>query len=252
MRIASCLLTVALLSGFAAPALADGLLTEKKTAPLPVLASPSGLQTGAAPVSMQPAPAPAVVAAPVAPVVPAPVAPAPAERVVEAQPESAFLGLSVGLYDAFSHGKQATAFNLEFQPGVRILGVVKPLFGFMATTQDTMYGYGGLGVPMKITDHVKFMPSVAFGAYTKGDGVDLGKTGVMRLGGELAYQFDNQSKFGINGYVLTNAESAKREDRTEVLGFFYSMPLSPIADPAPPQAPAVVSASAAPPVKPNP
>ena len=49
---------------------------------------------------------------------------------------------------------------------MQIAGVLQPLFGAFATTNGAMMGYGGLGVPFNITDHVFLMPSVAIGSST--------------------------------------------------------------------------------------
>ncbi|MBI3441762.1 MAG: hypothetical protein HY052_08205, partial [Proteobacteria bacterium] len=74
------------------------------------------------------------------------VPPVPESRVVEVQPDSSFFGLSVGMYDPFTHGKTSTAFNLEWQSNTKIAGILQPIFGGMATTQGSLLGYGGLGI----------------------------------------------------------------------------------------------------------
>jgi hypothetical protein len=161
------------------------------------------------------------------PVEPAPTAevpPVPESRTVEVQPDSSFFGLSVGMYDPFSHGEKAAAFNLEWQPGVKIAGVLQPLFGAMVTTQGSMLGYGGIGVPFNLTDHIFVMPSVAVGAYAKGRGYDLNRTLAFRIGSELAYQFDDKSRIGLNAHVISNGRSTNRDDRTEVISLVYTMP----------------------------
>ena len=89
--------------------------------------------------------------------------PVPESRFVQTQPNSSFFGLSVGLYDAFSRDQTAAAFNLEWQPGVKIAGFIQPIFGAMITTQGSMMGYGGAGIPFNITENVILMPSAAVG-----------------------------------------------------------------------------------------
>lgn len=151
--------------------------------------------------------------------------PAPEARVVEVQDENpSFLGLSIGMYDPLTHGEQAAAFNFEWQPGVQIAGFLQPLFGAFATTEGAMMGYGGVGVPFNITDHVFLMPSVSIGAYKEGAGYDLGRTFAVRYGTELAYQFDDKSRLGLNAHVISNARSFDREDRTEIFSLVYTMP----------------------------
>ena len=153
--------------------------------------------------------------------------PVPEARVVEVQPNSSFFGLSVGMYDPFTHSNAATSFNLEWQPGVQVAGFLQPLFGALMTTDGTLMGYGGIGVPFKFGNSKQFMimPSVAVGAYEEGDGFDLDSTLAFRVGAELAYIFEDKSRIGINTHVLTNGRSFGRDDRTEVIGLAYTTPL---------------------------
>ena len=150
--------------------------------------------------------------------------PAPEQRVVEVQDNPSFFGLSIGMYDPLTHGEKAAALNLEWQPSMKIAGVLQPIFGGFATTSGAMMGYGGVGVPFNITDRVFIMPSVAVGAYKEGAGYDLGRTLAFRYGTEIAYQFDDKSRLGLNAHVITNGESFDRDDRTEVISLVYTMP----------------------------
>lgn len=155
---------------------------------------------------------------------PAP-APVPESRVVEVQPNTSFFGLSVGMYDPFAHNMRDMSFNLEWQPGVKVAGVLQPLFGAFMTTEGTMMGYGGIGVPFQLGERVFLMPSVSVGAYEEGDGYDLDRTLAFRVGTELAYQFDNKSRIGLNAHVISNGTSLGRDDRTEVISLVYTTPL---------------------------
>lgn len=169
-------------------------------------------------------PAPAQVAEPV--VEPALPPPAPETRVVEVQENTSFFGLSIGMYDAFTHGQQAAALNLEWQPGVKIAGFLQPIFGGFATHEGSMMGYGGVGIPFNITDNIFLMPSVAVGAYKEGAGYDLDRTFAVRYGTEIAYQFEDKSRLGLNAHVISNARSFDKSDRTEILSLVYTMPTS--------------------------
>jgi len=153
-------------------------------------------------------------------------APVPKTRVVEVQPNSSFFGLSVGLYDPFTHGNMATSFNLEYQPAVRIAGILQPIFGAMITTDASFFGYTGFGVPFNLTDNIMMMPSIAAGIYDEGDGVDLDSNFAMRLGTEIAYQFEDKSRVGLNAHIIANGKSFGKKDRTEVISIVYTTPLS--------------------------
>jgi hypothetical protein len=149
------------------------------------------------------------------------------------------------MYDPFTHSEKAASFSAEWQPGVQIAGFLQPLFGAMVTTKGSMLGYGGVGVPFNITDHVFMMPSIAAGAYKKGDGYDLHNTFALRIGTELAYQFDDKSRLGLNVHMLSGGASFDRRDRTEIIGLVYTKPFeffSSSDDTAPPMPAAAVSA----------
>ena len=214
--------------GLAAPAaFADGMpygATKPQPSMTPLDQALDQIQEQAPPVAVTPPPAeeapePEVVQ----PALPTPPA-VPESRVVDVQPNTSFFGLSVGMYDPFTNGEQAPAFNFEWQPGVKIAGVLQPLFGAFATTEGSMMGYGGIGVPFNVTDNVFIMPSVAVGAYRDGDGVDLDSTLAFRFGTEVAYQFQDKSRLGINAHMISNGESFDHEDRTEVISLVYTMP----------------------------
>ncbi len=221
--------SLALSVSLSAIALADGMpFKEKKPEPVltPLDQALDEIQNKEPPVDVMHQPAPEE-AAP-APVVAEEPAPVPESRIVEVQPDSSFFGLSVGMYDPFTHGTEALSFNLEFQPGVKIAGVLQPLFGALATTEGTLMGYGGLGVPFHLGERVLVMPSIAVGAYEAGDGFDLGRTLAFRGGAEIAYEFDDKSRLGLNAHIITNGTSLQREDRTEVIGLVYTMPLGTV------------------------
>ena len=153
------------------------------------------------------------------------VEPAPENRVVDVQDNQSFFGLSIGAYDPFTHDDLAASLGIEYQPGIRIAGFLQPLFGAMATNEGTLYGYGGLGVPVELGSNWMLMPSASIGYYEDGDGYDLDRHAVYRIGTELAYVFDNKSRLGLNAHILTNAKSLDSDDRTEVISLVYTMPI---------------------------
>lgn len=205
------------------------------------LTAPPAAPAPAAAVTPPPAPAPAPQAE-----APPPLPPVPESRVVDVQPNTSFFGLSVGTYDLITHPSKSTAFNIEWQPGVKIAGNLQPLFGAMATTKGALLGYAGLGVPFNITDHVFLMPSLALGAYKDGGDYNLGRSIVERGGAELAYQFDDKSRLGLNFDVLTNGTSLQAVDRTEMVLLTYTIPLNTLSGgSSPPQVQEPVTTPAA-------
>jgi lipid A 3-O-deacylase len=218
----------------AAPAFADGMpFREKKPEPVltPLDKALDDIQNKQPPVDVTAKPAPEPIEQ-----TPPPVAaakpeeklppPVPESREVEVQPDSSFFGLSVGMYDPFTHGRQAASLNLQFEPGTKIAGVLQPLFGALVTTNGALMGYGGVGLPFHVGQHYLNTPTVAVGAYKRGDGVDLNPALTIRIGSEFAYEFDDKSRIGLNFHVLTNGTSLGRSDRTEVIGIAYTKPFN--------------------------
>jgi len=206
-----------LLCSVSAVALADGMPFEQP-APKQDL-KPIDQSLSVPPQALPAATAPAATATPLS-------APVPESRTVDVQPDTSFFGLSVGMYDPINQGSKSTAFNIEWQPGLKIVGTLQPLFGAMATTRGAMMGYAGLGVPFNITSHVFLMPSLSLGAYNPGNDFDLKRHIVERPGVELAYQFDDKSRLGVSFDIVTNGESFQGRDRAEMLALTYTMPLS--------------------------
>ena len=160
------------------------------------------------------------------------------------QENTSFFGLSIGAYD-ITHDRTAAAFNLEWQPGVRIVGVIQPLFGAFMTTRGSTMGYGGIGAPFHIGKRVFVMPSFAVGAYGRGGGYDLGRTLAFRVGTELSYEFDDKSRIGLNVHAISNGESLRRQDRTEIISLVYTVPLNLFSGkPKPQPAPAAAAPAA--------
>lgn len=151
--------------------------------------------------------------------------PAPLSRTVEVQPNASFFGLSIGMYAPFSEKKKGAYLNLEWQPGVKIAGIIQPIFGAFVTTNGAAMGYAGAGTPFNLGKRLFVMPSFSVGGYTHGDGRDLGQALVYRAGGELSYVFDDQSRFGINAHVISNGKSFSREDNTTMIGLVYTTPV---------------------------
>ena len=211
---------------FILPAHADGM-EKPKPAATPLDKAIDQIQNKEPPVPV--APAPAVVApAPPAPEpvieqTPPPPPPAPETRVVEVQPDTSFFGLSIGAYDV-THGNTAAAFNLEWQPGVHIIGHLQPLFGAFVTTNGATMGYAGIGTPFHLGKHIFIMPSFALGAYGHGHGYDIGQVLAYRTGAELAYEFDDKSHIGLDLDVI--GSSARRKDRTEIISLVYTIPFN--------------------------
>jgi hypothetical protein len=73
-------------------------------------------------------------------------------------------------------------------------------------------------------------PNTAVGAYTEGDGQDLGHVIEFRSGFELAYRFDDRSRLGVAVHHLSNASIGDDNPGTETALIYYSIPLNSLFD----------------------
>jgi len=192
----------------------------------PPVAQPSVAQ---APVAQAPAPMPAPMATPApAPVQSAPPRAAPAPAIAPRTPvhsgNTSFITLAGGYYD-INDNEDAGEFRIEWK-GRKWFWAVKPIVGLMATTEAAIYGYAGIGWDLYFGRRIVVNPSFAVGAYSDGNGKDLGSVVEFRSALELAWRFDNESRLGVMFYHLSNAGIDDNNPGTEVLSVGYSIPLN--------------------------
>jgi len=139
------------------------------------------------------------------------------------------LSLSLSYFD-FNDNEEAGSAHLEyrFRQG---LWLIRPMVGVLATTDEAVYGYGGLYVDLPITDHWIFTPSFSAGGYDDGDGKDLGHTIEFRSQLELAYRFRNRVRISLSVSHISNASLDDNNPGTEILSLSYAIPFYPMHPP---------------------
>jgi lipid A 3-O-deacylase len=140
--------------------------------------------------------------------------------------DPSLLTLSLGYFDIIDNDDSALAGGVEWMSGKR-LWIFQPMVGVMATTEASLYGYAGVGTDFFFGNRWVLTPSIAVGAYSDGDGKDLGHTIEFRSAITIAYRFDNHSRLGLRFYHLSNAGLGGDGNNpgVEVLDFTYSIPL---------------------------
>jgi hypothetical protein len=146
--------------------------------------------------------------------------------VFSAQSASAieYLTPSVGYYDVVDGEKDAASFGLEyrFEP---LEYRVRPMVGGFVTTDGSAYGYAGLNWEIPIlSQQLYLIPNFAVGAYSEGDGKDLGGALEFRSGVELSYQMENFHRVGIAFNHLSNASIYDENPGVETVLLNYSIP----------------------------
>lgn len=124
------------------------------------------------------------------------------------------------------HRKESTAqFSLEYKWSTPIYRKLQAIMGTMVPCNGSAYIYAGFGLDIFLGDHFVITPSFCPGIYFQGKGKDLGYPLEFRSSVELAYVFSNRSRFGIQGYHISNGSMAGKNPGEESLLLFYALPL---------------------------
>ena len=136
-----------------------------------------------------------------------------------------------GIYNFMKHGsdnfnQSSIAYNFEYFSKKKAFGFIKPLLGFLGTTENAFYGYFGLSTDLYFFDCKCFLlsPSLAVGGYEDGDQIRLGHTLEFRSGGDISYRFRNDVRVGVGLYHISNAGLGKENPGTESILFKYQIP----------------------------
>jgi hypothetical protein len=140
-------------------------------------------------------------------------------------PSSAQLALvpSLGVYDV-GKGETAAEAGLELRLRPQRWGI-QPVAGAMVTDDAAAYGYLGGRRELPLGSRWVVTPTVAVGAYRRGDGKDLGRTLEFRSGLELARLLAGGGRVGLVYYHLSNASLADRNPGSESLALTWAVPL---------------------------
>ena len=138
-----------------------------------------------------------------------------------------------GIYNFMKHGsdnfnQSSIAYNFEYFSKKKAFGFVKPLLGFLGTTENALYGYFGLSTDLYFFDCKCFLlsPSLAVGAYEDGDQIRLGHTLEFRSGGDISYRFRNNVRVGVGIFHISNAGLGYRNPGSEQIIFKYHIPFN--------------------------
>jgi hypothetical protein len=143
-----------------------------------------------------------------------------------AQDQLQYITVNIGAFDVFDEDAEALG-AVEWRSDFTQL-ILTPMLGGFVTTDGSVYGYGGVFIDIYLTDQFVARPSAAVGAYSKGSGKDLGGTLEFRTAIELAWQFANSSRLGVELAHVSNAGIYDVNPGAETLTVNYSLPLSSI------------------------
>ncbi|MFZ4124874.1 MAG: acyloxyacyl hydrolase [Rickettsiales bacterium] len=136
-----------------------------------------------------------------------------------------YLRVGLGRTQIFDNKKpNATSFHIEYNYLPIYMGL-RPIAGFFVDTDGALYGYAGFNWDFYLTDSILFTPTASVGAYSQGDGMDLGHGLEFRTGIELAYELESKSRVGLQLTHLSNASIGHKNPGTEILQVNYAYPL---------------------------
>ncbi|MBA4274199.1 MAG: acyloxyacyl hydrolase [Alphaproteobacteria bacterium] len=131
----------------------------------------------------------------------------------------------VGAYDVSQGDDSAAEAGIEYVYQDIYYGL-RPLAGIMVTSDSAVYGYAGAQWDLFLSDSIILSPNFVAGAYSQGDGKDLGHALEFKSGIELAYQFEAGERVGVAFNHISNASIGDDNPGTENLILTYSHPLN--------------------------
>ena len=141
--------------------------------------------------------------------------------------DPALLTLGVGsIGNIVATRDDAILFSAEYRFGPKVeFFYIRPSLGIIVTTDQSLYGFFGLSGDIFFGKHIVLTPQAAVGAYSAGDGQDLGGTIEFKTGAALAWRFDNRARVGLSIHHISNANIYDKNPGTELLTAFYSHPI---------------------------
>jgi len=140
-----------------------------------------------------------------------------------------FLVIGGGWYD-FNDNMDAFDFRAEYRSDYKALGFLKPWVGIEATSDQAIYGVGGVLMDIYFGRRWVLTPSFGAGAYGDGSGKDLGHTIEFRSQLEFGYRFDNRSRMSLAVSHISNASLGDNNPGTEIATIYYHIPFSDIIE----------------------
>lgn len=134
--------------------------------------------------------------------------------------------LSGGLFgDIVADRDSAGLFAFEYRAGPELeLLWIRPSVGVLVTMDGAGYGWLGLNADLPLGPLV-LTASTAAGIYGADAGQDLGNAFVARNGGEIAWRFENEVRFGVAFHYYSNYGTGDTDPGVAAVTLVYSHPL---------------------------
>jgi hypothetical protein len=141
--------------------------------------------------------------------------------------EPSYGDIGLGAFDIQGHRESGTSAEAraEFRYGKKLF-YIGPAIGVLGNTSGGIFGYAGVYGDLALGPHIILTPLAAVGAYRRGGSEDLGGAFAFRLSANLAYQFDNLSRVGMQFAHISNAGIYNRNPGENELLVTYAVPLN--------------------------
>lgn len=139
--------------------------------------------------------------------------------------DAPYLTVYGGDFDISQKDNQAAMGGIEYRFRDQFNGL-RPVVGLMGTTDEAGYAYAGAywDLPLNTAPFV-ITPGFQAGAFTHGDGKDLGYGLQFRSTIEAAYEFEGGQRLGVGFSHLSNASLGNHNPGAETLQLVYSHPM---------------------------
>jgi hypothetical protein len=148
------------------------------------------------------------------------------DRSVHEEPD--YVAVEWGRFDLVKNVQQATAFGAEYRSTGIVWWKLRPFLGAGFTSNQSLYGYGGIRLATYWGEHIVITPSLAIGGYSHGEGKDLGNPPVVaRSGLDFEYALDHGLRVGLAYHHMSNGKFLGQTENpgTEIVGLTISIPL---------------------------
>jgi hypothetical protein len=142
--------------------------------------------------------------------------------------ETDYAAVEAGWFDPVKDVQQAAAFGAEYRSKGIAWWKLRPFVGVGFTSNQSLYGYGGIRLATYWGRHIVITPSLAIGGYSRGEGKDLGNPPVVgRFGLDFEYALDCGVRVGLAYHHLSNGKvlGQTQNPGTEIVGLTVSRPL---------------------------
>lgn len=142
--------------------------------------------------------------------------------------DPALFSFGSGIFNICKNTKRGLL-QMEYIPSSGIYStypvVIRPLTGFMMTTDLTTYLFGGIRVDLFATKRFAITPSFAPGLYFRAHGKNLRFPLEFRSAIEMSLIQKNKARITLQFYHISNASLGKKNPGAEALVLLYSIPL---------------------------